>query len=72
MDFCIYDSRMTCFKEPFGAVTAGTPVRFSIHLPKDFAVRQAQMALCRDGEADQFLPMELERCDMRLNCYTLT
>ena len=72
MDFCIYDSRMTCFKEPFGAVTAGTPVRFSIHLPKDLAVRQAQMALCRDGEADQFLPMELERCDMRLNCYTLT
>ena len=55
MDFCIYDSRMTCFKEPFGAVTAGTPVRFSIHLPKDFAVRQAQMALCREKPTNFFL-----------------
>lgn len=30
MDFCIYDSRLTDFKEPFGAVPAGTAPKGSL------------------------------------------
>ena len=54
MDFCIYDSRLSAFKQPFGAVAAGETVRFSIHLPKNLCVKSAHLVLCCDGESDRF------------------
>ena len=54
MDFCIYDSRLTDFKEPFGAVPAGTAVRFCMHLPKALCPRLVEFVLCSDGEADRW------------------
>lgn len=72
MDFCIYDSRFSLFKEPFGAIPTGSPVRFTIHLPKTLSVQSAQLVLCHDGEADRSFPMQFEQCQMNFNCYTLT
>lgn len=72
MDFCIYDSRLPIFKEPFGAVAAGTSVRFSICLPKDLLPCKVEFVLCSDGENDRFFPMELCESNLRFNRYTLT
>ena len=72
MDFCIYDSRLTDFKEPFGAVPAGTAVRFCVHLPKELCPRLVEFVLCSDGEADRFFAMELDGCTLRYNCYRFT
>lgn len=72
MDFCIYDSRLTDFKEPFGAVPAGTAVRFCVHLPKELCPRSVEFVLCSDGEADRFFAMELDGCTLRYNCYRFT
>lgn len=71
MDFCIYDSRLSAFKQPFGAVAAGETVRFSIHLPKNLCVKSAHLVLCCDGESDRFFPMQLDECTMRYNCYSI-
>ena len=72
MDFCIYDSRLTDFKEPFGAVPAGTAVRFCVHLPKELCPRLVEFVLCSDGEADRFFAMELDGCTLRYNSYRFT
>ena len=72
MDFCIYDSRLPIFKEPFGAVAAGTSVCFSICLPKDLLPSKVEFVLCSDGENDRFFPMELYESNLRFNRYTLT
>ena len=71
MDFCIYDSRLPIFKDPFGAVAAGTSVRFSICLPKDLLPSRVEFVLCSDGENDRFFPMELCESTLRFNRYTL-
>lgn len=72
MDFCIYDSRLPVFKEPFGAVPAQSSVRFAVHLPKHILVRQVDFVLKSDGETEQRFPMSLTDCDMHCNQYTLT
>ena len=72
MDFCIYDSRMSVFKQPFGAVAAGTQVQFSIHLPKDVLPQKVEFVLCSDGETDRSFPMQFLRGNLRLNRYTVT
>lgn len=72
MDFCIYDSRLSDYKEPFGAVRAGTAVRFSVRLPKDVCPQLVEFALCSDGEADRFFPMQLDGCTLRYNRFSYT
>lgn len=71
MDFCIYDSRMLIFKKPFGAVPAGTDLRYSVHLPKTLLPRKVEFVLCCDGEPDRFFPMNLSHCATSFNRYTI-
>ena len=71
MDFCIYDSRLPLYKEPFGAVAAGTCLRFAIHLPKNLIPKRVDFVLYCDGEAKRFFPMSLTHCTNSFNRYTL-
>jgi len=45
-----YNSRKPCHKEPFGAVAAGTTVKYSIVLPRALQCRAVWLLLTRDGD----------------------
>lgn len=71
MDFCIYDSRLSAFKQPFGAVAAVKLCAFPSTFQKIFVMKSAHLVLCCDGESDRFFPMQLDECTMRYNCYSI-
>ncbi|MDD3192809.1 MAG: glycoside hydrolase family 13 protein [Oscillospiraceae bacterium] len=45
----IFHAQNLTYKSPFGAVPAGTPVRFCLDLPKDGSCSQPQLLACADG-----------------------
>ena len=59
----IFHAQDTTYKSPFGAVSAGTPIRFQADLPKDGTLVQPQLLVCRDGQWDQpqIIPMTLQQ-----------
>lgn len=68
----VFDSRLLFHKAPFGAVAAGTPVCFTLCLPKDLPAQDPAMVLVRDGRPGQPLPLRFACADHAVNRYTLT
>jgi len=71
---CIYNSRDSVYKAPFGAVATGEAVRFTIHLPKLHLSRLPVLKLCEVaglGE-DATLAMEADGGSYSYNSYTCT
>ena len=65
----IFHAQDTTYKSPFGAVSAGTPIRFQADLPKDGTLVQPQLLVCRDGQWDQpqIIPMTLQQTLPQVN-----
>lgn len=70
--FCVFDSRQSFYKSPFGAVTPQTPVNFQICLPKNLAAEEVNMILVSDGQKDRPLPMLLTKSTQAENIYSIT
>ncbi len=70
MDTCIFDSKLTKFKDPFGAVKAGQTVVFHVNLPKRIAAEQMTLLIHCDLQPDQQIPMELQDMDVDKNVYS--
>lgn len=70
MDTCIFDSKLTEYKSPFGAVPSNSPVTFRIKLPKNIAPEFVCLVLHADGEEDKEIPMELVEYTANENIYT--
>ena len=52
-----HDSRNKEYRDPFGAVRAGTSVTLALDIA-DCDVRGAELEMWRDGEARQYLAMQ--------------
>ena len=65
----IFHAQDTTYKSLFGAVSAGTPIRFQADLPKDGTLVQPQLLVCRDGQWDQpqIIPMTLQQTLPQVN-----
>lgn len=70
MDTCIFDSKLTEYKSPFGAVPSKHPVTFHIKLPKDIASEFVCLVLHSDNEADCEISMELVEYTANENIYS--
>jgi len=74
MPLTIFDSRDTAYRNPFGAVTAKTPVTFTIRLPKTVSSCTPQLLVF---EADKWdspaaFPMKNIGCERTCNLYSVT
>lgn len=54
----VFNSWDTAYRQPFGAVPAGQPVRFHIRVPAEAAARSAALQLTPDGEAPLRVDMQ--------------
>lgn len=70
MDFCFFDSRLTTFKSPFGAVPAGSKVQFSVCLPKQLCASLVELVLFGDEQEKQSVALSFQECDLRRNRYS--
>ena len=57
MGYYPYDSRNPLYRNHFGAVAAGTPLRLRLLLHNDARVHTAYLSICRDGEAQKDIPL---------------
>ena len=69
MDTCIFDSKLTQFKDPFGALPSGQSVTFHVYLPKRIAAERVDLVIHTDDSPDVDIPMELVRFTADENVY---
>ena len=69
MDTCIFDSKLTQYKDPFGALPSGQPVVFHIDLPKCYAPERVALVIHEDNMPDEHVDMELLRFTADENVY---
>lgn len=69
MDTCIFDSKLTQYKDPFGALPSGQPVVFHVYLPKRFAAERVALIIHADNMPDEQVDMELIRFTADENVY---
>ena len=60
MGYYPYDSRNPLYRNHFGAVAAGTPLRLRLLLHNDARVHTAYLSICRDGEAQKDIPLSAD------------
>ena len=69
MDTCIFDSKLTQYKDPFGALPSGQSVTFHVYLPKRIAAERVDLVIHTDDSPDVDVPMELVRFTADENVY---
>ena len=57
MEDCIFNSMDPAYRNPFGAVSTGTTVDFTIHIPLDLVYATAILVLYDDG-MERRIPLE--------------
>ena len=69
MPLTIFDSRDTAYRNPFGAVTARTPVTFTIHLPKTVSACTPELLVFEADkwDAPAVFPMKNAGCERSCN-----
>ena len=74
MPMTIFDSRDTAYRSPFGAVTAKTPVTFTIRLPKTVSAGSPQLLVFEADKWDMpsIFPMKNIGCERSCNLYSVT
>jgi len=59
VDTCIFDSKLTLYKEPFGAIPTEQPVVFHVYLPKRYAAEKVALIIHADDMPDVEVRMEM-------------
>ena len=58
----LYNSRLSCYKDPFGPLTPGQSCRLHIHIPAEIRTREVLCILQReDGTPERTVPLGLEQ-----------
>ncbi len=73
MSATIFDSRNTDYRFPFGAVAAGTDIRFTIRLSKTVSHDSPQLFvfLADQWDTPKIYPMKMSQCDSSSNLYSI-
>ena len=70
----IFQSRDPACKQPYGAVPAGTAVRFSVYPPREVFLRGVTLYIGADGDQPTAIPMHWDglagACDRYTACFT--
>ena len=53
METCIFDSKLTQYKDPFGALPSGDPVTFHVYMPKRLAPEKVSLVIHADDMPDR-------------------
>ncbi|MBC8571337.1 glycoside hydrolase family 13 protein [Zongyangia hominis] len=74
MEPCLFDSTLLEYKAPFGAVKAGEPVQFHLHLAKCATLLSPRLVVYYADRYDEPIqvPMALESVQMDYNVFTCT
>lgn len=70
MDCCMFDSKLTEYKRPFGAVPLGEEVCFHVALPKTVAAEKLSLCVYHEEQLLQEIPMVLCQVNEDRNWYT--
>lgn len=68
MEDCIFNSMDPAYRNPFGAVSTGTTVDFTIHIPLDLVYATATLVLYDDG-MERRIPLEYQQTKNNLIFY---
>ena len=67
----LYNSRLSCYKDPFGPLIPGQSCRLHIHIPAEIHTRQVLCVLQReDGTPERTVPLGLEQTRGPYEIYT--
>ena len=69
METCIFDSKLTQYKDPFGALPSGDPVTFHVYMPKRLAPEKVSLVIHADDMPDREFIMELTHLTADENVY---